>query len=90
MEIFVARQPVFTAQKKLFGYELLFRLGLENAFPDIDGTAATSGVLSNTFFSFEFNDISPFQTDEDGNLISKLPGFYLDTVKMADAFFSMT
>ena len=57
MEIFVARQPVFTAQKKIFGYELLFRLSLDNVFPDIDGTAATSGVLANTFFSFGLDEI---------------------------------
>lgn len=57
MDVFVARQPVFTTKKKLFGYELLFRQGFENAFPDIDGDTATSKLLSNTFFSFEFNDI---------------------------------
>lgn len=57
MDIFVARQPVFTSDKKIFGYELLFRLSLDNVFPDIDGSAATSGVLSNTFFSFGLNDI---------------------------------
>ena len=57
MDIFVARQPVFTSNKKLFGYELLFRLSLDNMFPNIDGSVATSGVLSNTFFSFGINDI---------------------------------
>lgn len=57
MDIFVARQPVFTSDKKIFGYELLFRLSLDNVFPNIDGSAATSGVLSNTFFSFGLNDI---------------------------------
>ncbi|NOX32568.1 MAG: HDOD domain-containing protein [Deltaproteobacteria bacterium] len=57
MDIFVARQPVFTGQKKIFGYELLFRLGSENAFPDIDGDIATSNVLANTFFSFELKEI---------------------------------
>jgi c-di-GMP-related signal transduction protein len=57
MDIFVARQPVFTAKKKIFGYELLFRLGLENSFPDINGDIATSKLLANTFFSFELNEI---------------------------------
>ncbi len=57
MEIFVARQPVLTAKGKIFGYELLFRLSLENSFPDIDGSTATSGVLANTFFSFELDKI---------------------------------
>lgn len=57
MDVYVARQPVFTTKKTIFGYELLFRLGLENAFPDIDGDVATSNLLSNTFFSFEFHEI---------------------------------
>jgi EAL and modified HD-GYP domain-containing signal transduction protein len=57
MEIFVARQPIFTTHKKIFGYELLFRNGLENVFPGIDGDIATSNVLSSTFFSFEIKEI---------------------------------
>ncbi|MCD4676656.1 MAG: EAL domain-containing protein [Desulfobacula sp.] len=57
MEVFLARQPIFTPKKKLFGYELLFRLGLENSFPDIDGDIATSKVLENTFFSFELKEV---------------------------------
>ncbi|MCP3941569.1 MAG: HDOD domain-containing protein [Desulfobacteraceae bacterium] len=57
MDIFVARQPVFTAKKNVFGYELLFRSSLENIFPEIDGSIATSNVLSNTFFSFGLNEI---------------------------------
>ncbi|MCP4721097.1 MAG: HDOD domain-containing protein [Desulfobacteraceae bacterium] len=57
MDIFVARQPVFTAKKKVFGYELLFRNSLKNIFPEIDGNKATSNVLSNTFFSFGLNEI---------------------------------
>lgn len=30
--LYVARQPIFDRQEKVFGYELLFRDGLENAF----------------------------------------------------------
>ena len=57
MEIFVARQPIFTAKRKIFGYELLFRSGLENVFPDVEGDTATSNVLSNTFFTFGLDEI---------------------------------
>jgi len=57
MDIFVARQPVFTKKKRVFGYELLFRLSLENMFPNIDGDAATANVLANTFFTFDLNEI---------------------------------
>ena len=51
MDVFVARQPIFNKKKKIFGYELLFRDGLVNVFPDVDGDAATSRVLSTSFFS---------------------------------------
>ncbi|OGR11512.1 MAG: signal transduction protein [Desulfobacterales bacterium RIFOXYA12_FULL_46_15] len=57
MDVYVARQPVFNTRKKIIGYELLFRDGLKNAFPNIDGDIATSNVLSNTFFSFELKEI---------------------------------
>ncbi len=57
MDIFVARQPVFTKKKRVFGYELLFRLGLENVFPNTDGDTATANVLANTFFTFELTEI---------------------------------
>jgi len=57
MEVFLARQPIFTRTKKLFGYELLFRTGLNNAFPDINGDTATTNLLSNLFFPFEVQQI---------------------------------
>lgn len=57
MNVFVARQPIFNSKKNIFGYEMLFRNGFENVFPDIDGNTATSNVLSNTFFSFELKEI---------------------------------
>ncbi|MBW1677848.1 MAG: HDOD domain-containing protein [Deltaproteobacteria bacterium] len=49
METYVARQPIFNKSKKIFGYELLFRGGMSNFFPDIDGDTATSRVLSSSF-----------------------------------------
>ena len=58
MDIFVARQPIFRKNRSLLGYELLFRDGLTNAFPDIDGSEATSRVLSNSFFSMGIEQVS--------------------------------
>ena len=40
-----ARQPIFNAQQRVFGYELLFRSGFENCFVFPDGDMATSRVL---------------------------------------------
>ena len=58
MEIYVARQPIFKKNKKVLGYELLFREGMDNVFPDIDGDTATSKLLSNTFFSIGIEKIT--------------------------------
>jgi len=62
MEVYVARQPIFNKNKKLFGYELLFRDGLSNVFPDIDGDTATSKLLSNSFFSIGMNQLTSGKT----------------------------
>ncbi len=58
MEVYVARQPIFNTKQKIFGYELLFRGGTSNAFPDIDGDTATSKVLANSFFNFGIEHIA--------------------------------
>ncbi len=58
MDVFVARQPIFQVNKKLFAYELLFRTGMSNAFPDIDGGTATSSLLSSSFFTVGIERIS--------------------------------
>ncbi|MBF0524726.1 MAG: HDOD domain-containing protein [Deltaproteobacteria bacterium] len=57
MEIYLARQPIFDKNKKIYGYELLFRDGMANIFPNIDGDEATSKILSNTFFSIGLDQI---------------------------------
>ncbi len=59
MDVFVGRQPIFTGDKKIFGYELLFRSGQYNAFPDYDGDTATSQVLANTFLAKSKDTILP-------------------------------
>jgi len=42
---FVARQPILTREEKLFGYELLFRDGVENYFRSNDSSAAARSTL---------------------------------------------
>ncbi len=58
MDVFVARQPIFNRHKNIFAYELLFRTGMANAFPDIDGETATSSLLSSSFFTVGIEQIS--------------------------------
>ncbi|RJP75452.1 MAG: HDOD domain-containing protein [Desulfobacteraceae bacterium] len=58
MDAFVARQPIFDRKKALFAYELLFRNGLSNFVPDIDGDMATSSLLSSSFFTIGIEQIT--------------------------------
>ncbi|WP_070963945.1 EAL and HDOD domain-containing protein [Vibrio sonorensis] len=53
---FVARQPIVDCEEKLIGYELLFREGKNNAFPDIDPDKATSKVLLGVYFKNDSYD----------------------------------
>jgi c-di-GMP-related signal transduction protein len=45
---FVARQPILTADQKVFGYELLFRDGVENYFQSSDPEGASQRVLDSS------------------------------------------
>lgn len=58
MDIFLARQPIFDRDLHIYGYELLFRAGEANIFPNIDGGVATSKVLSATFFTIGIEEIT--------------------------------
>lgn len=49
MDVYVARQPIFTKRLDVYAYELLFRVGKENVFTDIDGDKATSSVITDSF-----------------------------------------
>lgn len=52
MEQFIARQPIFDRRMNVFGYELLFRNGVENCFSDIDQDQATSQVIATSAMLF--------------------------------------
>ncbi len=58
MDVFVARQPIFDRNKHIYAYELLFRTGMSNVFPDLDGETATSSLLSSSFFTIGIEQIS--------------------------------
>lgn len=58
MDSFIARQPIFNSKRELFAYELLFRDGLSNQMPMIDGDVATSKLLSNIFFTIGIDKIT--------------------------------
>jgi EAL and modified HD-GYP domain-containing signal transduction protein len=59
MDVFVARQPIFDRRTAVAGYELLFRAGLENAFPaGMDGDVASSRVISDALTVFGFDALT--------------------------------
>ena len=51
MYVYIARQPIFTAHKKLFAYELLFRQTLGLNLGELSGDRATTSLLSTTFLT---------------------------------------
>ncbi|MEW9798853.1 EAL and HDOD domain-containing protein [Alteromonas sp. CYL-A6] len=58
MFAYVARQPIFDANKDVFAYELLFRNGEDNCFPDIPPDEATSKILTSTHLSLGIEEIT--------------------------------
>jgi c-di-GMP-related signal transduction protein len=58
MEVFVARQPIFTKAKDIFAYELLYRNNPDNRFPDINGDIATTDVIINSFINIGIDELS--------------------------------
>ncbi len=59
MEVFLARQPIFDRQQKVYAYELLCRSGFKNNFyDDSDGDQATSTVLTHSFLSIGINTLT--------------------------------
>lgn len=58
-DIFVARQPIFDTQQKIFGYELLFRSGLENFFDQsLDVDFASSKTLLDSLLVFGIDELT--------------------------------
>jgi EAL and modified HD-GYP domain-containing signal transduction protein len=51
-DVYVARQPIFDTRSNVYGYELLYRDGLENRFTGLDADQASASVISNSFFVF--------------------------------------
>ncbi len=49
MDCFIARQPIFDIDNDVVAYELLFRTGIQNAFPGVDGDIATANVMMDNF-----------------------------------------
>jgi len=80
MDVFVARQPIFDQDRKIYAYELLFRTGMSNAFPGVDGDEATSSLLSSSFFTVGIEQIASghkaFINFTEDMLVSGVPAMF--------------
>lgn len=76
---YIARQPILDSNKQTIGYELLFRDGPQNTFPEIDPEQATSRLLSDHFLSTHYETLGdklgfvnfPYQS-----LLNKVPTLF--------------
>lgn len=76
---YIARQPILDKDKQTVGYELLFRDGPKNTFPEIDPEQATSRLLSDHFLSTHYETLGdklgfvnfPYQS-----LINRVPTLF--------------
>ena len=58
MEVFIARQPIFDAKQRVYGYELLYRSSAENIYSEADGDKASFSVIGNTLLVIGAQQIS--------------------------------
>ncbi len=58
MDSYLARQPIFDKKKHIYAYELLFRGGMDNFMPSVDGDHASSKLLSSTFYTIGLDKIT--------------------------------
>jgi len=58
MEVFIARQPIFDRRREVYGYELLFRSGLENYFDHFDADKAASQMIGDSAIFFGISNLT--------------------------------
>ena len=58
MYFYAARQPILDVDKNLFAYELLFRDGVDNVFPDIDEDEATTRIIEGSQFNLGMDHLT--------------------------------
>lgn len=79
MFAFIARQPILDRKKEVFAYELFFRDGKNNCFPNVQKDEATSKLITKNYQTLELDDIScskkSFINFQPETLISGLPAF---------------
>lgn len=72
MYSYVARQPILNIEQELIAFELLFRDGTSNSFPNINPDQATSNILTNNHLTLGVEEVT-------GNLPAFI-NFHADTL----------
>lgn len=58
MFAFIARQPILDREKDVFAYELFFRDGKNNCYPDVERDEATTKLIHRKYQTLGLDDIS--------------------------------
>ncbi|MFS1702540.1 EAL and HDOD domain-containing protein [Alteromonas sp. AMM-1] len=58
MFAYIARQPIVDTNKQLYAYELLFRDGEQNCFPNISPDEATSRILTESHLNVGIDEVT--------------------------------
>ena len=58
MFAFIARQPILDREKEVFAYELLFRDGKKNCYPNIVRDEETNRLITHNYLTLGLDDIS--------------------------------
>ncbi|MEE4240779.1 MAG: HDOD domain-containing protein [Desulfopila sp.] len=58
MDFFLARQPIFNVNKRVFAYELLYRGATDTSIKTIGGSKATTSLLTSVFLTEGIDKIS--------------------------------
>lgn len=61
IDVYIARQPIFNFNKRVYAYELLFRSKANQHLKDTDGNQATSCVLTSTFITEGIEKIAAYK-----------------------------
>jgi EAL and modified HD-GYP domain-containing signal transduction protein len=76
---YVARQPILNSNLQVVAYELLFRDGKSNSFPNIDPNQATSNILTNNHLTLGVEkvtgDLTAYINFHAETLIRHFPSF---------------
>ena len=77
MFAFIARQPILDREKEVFAYELFFRDGKNNCYPNVERDEATTKLIAKNYQTLNLDDIScskkSFISFQSETLMSGLP-----------------